>query len=143
MRIRSKEDAIAAYTVSRRGSIPEGCYVTARCFVDLSFMLEDGECLWAVGLGSDDEENWITPGTTTILGPDGKGFSFPNNPNFYDREIMETVLTLLYTEDVAGRVDPDAVVEQVKAITIQRRDAISALLDAAREGTLRRVSRER
>ena len=42
---------------------------------------------WARPL--DDEAESITPGTSTIMGPDGKIWTFPYNPNFYDREIAE------------------------------------------------------
>jgi hypothetical protein len=52
---------------------------------------------------------------------------------------MEMALTHLYIEGVADLVDPDALAEQVKAITWQRDAAICALPDAARRGNLRRA----
>lgn len=139
MRIRSEEDAIAAYVASLSGGIPEGYSVAVSLAMDLSFILEDGTCLWHVGLVPDDEADSITPGTSTIMGPDGKVWRFPYNPNFYDREIVERALTHLYIENVADLVDPDSLCEQVKLITRQRDEAIFALPDAARRGELREV----
>ena len=139
MRIRSEEDAIAAYVASLPGGIPEGYSVAASLVMDLSFILEDDTCLWHVGLVPDDEADSIIPGTSTIMGPDGKIWRFPYNPNFYDREIAEKALTHLYIEDVADLVDPDSLCEQVKLITSQRDQAIFALPEAARRGELRGV----
>ena len=83
--------------------------------MDLSFILEDGTCLWHVGLVPDDEADSIFPGTSTIMGPDGKIWTFPYNPNFFDREIAERAPTHLYIEGVADLVDPDSLCEQVNS----------------------------
>jgi hypothetical protein len=82
--------------------------------MDLSFILEDGTCLWHVGLVPDDEADSIFPGTTAIMGPDGKSWTFPYIPNFYDREIVERALTHLYIEGVADLFHPDSLCEQVE-----------------------------
>ena len=139
MKIHDEQDAIAAYMDSRSGGIPERYSVVARCVVDLSFILEDGTCLWSVSLVPDDEAHVITPGRRTIIGPDGKIWTYPTNFNFYDDEIAERTLTHLYIEEVADLVDPDSWREQVKLITTQRDQAIFAVCDAARQGELRQV----
>ena len=139
MRIRSEHDAVAAYVASLAGGIPEGYSVAASLAVDLSFILEDGMCLWHVGLVPDDEAHLITPGTSTIMGPDGRAWTFVANPNIYDPEVAEKALSLLYIEGVADLVDPDSLREQVKLITEQRDGAIFALPDAARRGELREM----
>ena len=74
---------------SLSGGIPEGYSVAASLVMDLSFILEDGTCLWRVGCPFYDEAESITPGTSTVMGRDGKIWTFPYNPNFYDREIVE------------------------------------------------------
>jgi hypothetical protein len=88
------------YVASLGGSVPDGYYVTAGCIVDLGSMLSDDDGLWSVGLTSEDEANWITGGRRTILGPDGKAWTFSNR-NIHDPEIVKKALTHLYIEGVA------------------------------------------
>jgi hypothetical protein len=104
VRIRNQEDAVAAYVSSLGGRVPDRHYVTASCIADLGSMLSDEDCLWSVGLTSDDEANWITGGRRTILGPDGKAWAFSNR-NIRDPEIVKA-LTHLYIEGAADLVDP-------------------------------------
>jgi hypothetical protein len=111
-------------------SIPEGYHVVATCVIDLGFILDDDECLWRVGFVPDDENDRITGGMTTILGPDGKAWTMSANPNFHDREIAERALTHLYVEGVADLVDPETLADRVKLITRQRDEGIFALPDA-------------
>jgi hypothetical protein len=105
VRIRSQEEAIAAYLATQSGVIPEGYSVTANCVMDLSFILEDGTCLWSVGLKPDDTEGGVTGGYRTFIGPDGKLWRFPSSP-LCDRDIAVSALTHLYLEGVADLVDP-------------------------------------
>jgi len=132
--IRNEEEAVAAYVSRLGGKIPEGHYVVATCVVDLGFILPDDACLWSVGLTSDDEANWITGGVTTILGPDGRGWTFP--VSFHESEIIAMALAHLYIEGVSDLVDPDALAEQLRVITSEKNRAIWALADAARRGDL-------
>jgi hypothetical protein len=136
VRIRSQEEAIAAYLATQSGVIPEGYSVTANCVMDLSFILEDGTCLWSVGLKPDDTEGGVTGGYRTFIGPDGKLWRFPSSP-LCDRDIAVSALTHLYLEGVADLVDSESLAEQVMLITGQRDGAIFALPDAARRGELR------
>ncbi len=120
----------------------EGYYVDATCVVDLSWHFPDDSGLWRVLEIPYDENDRIIPGTTTIVGPDGKAWTHTANPNFYDDEIVETALYLLYFEGLADLVDPEALFERVEAITTQRNHAIYALPDAARRGDLRKAPEE-
>jgi hypothetical protein len=138
MRVRNQDEAIEAYASFRGGQIPEGYYVTARCAVDLGFALSDDACLWSVGLASDDEANSITGDTRTYLGPDGKVWTFPANPRFYRREIIEEALTDIHVEGVADLVDPQTLAEKVKLFTPNEDRSIWSLSVAARGGKLRR-----
>jgi hypothetical protein len=137
VRIRNEEEAIEAYVSSRGGQIPEGYYVTATCVVDLGFALSDGACLWSVGLATDDEGSWLTEGSMSYLGPDGKVWTFPANLNFYDPEIIKKALRHIYVEDVADLVDCKALAEEVKLITRSEKQSIWSLSVAARRGKLR------
>jgi hypothetical protein len=136
VRIRNKDEAIAAFSDSLSGGVPEGYSVIADCAMDLSFVLEDDTCLWSVGLAPDDEAHWITGGENSFMGPDGQLWTFPSNPR-YDRDIAVNALSHLYIEGVADRVDPASLAKQVKLITMKRDDAIYSLSDAARRGDLR------
>jgi hypothetical protein len=129
------------YVASLGGSVPDGYYVTAGCIVDLGSMLSDDDGLWSVGLTSEDEANWITGGRRTILGPDGKAWTFSNR-NIHDPEIVKKALTHLYIEGVADLVDPDRLAEQVKVITQEKDGAIFGLADAARRGDLRHPQKD-
>ena len=136
MRIRNKEEAMAAFLASLSDGVPEGYSVVADCVMDLSFILEDDTCLWSVGLAPDDEAHWITGGERSIVGPDGQLWKFPANPR-YDCDIAVNALSRLYIEGVADCVDPASLARQVNIITSQRDSAIYALPDAARRGDLR------
>jgi hypothetical protein len=137
LRIRSKGDALAAYAATLAGGVPEGYSLFATSAGDLSFMLEDGDCIWHVGLAPEDEDHIIVGGESTFLGPDGKFWTFPSSPNFFDHEIAERALSHLYLEGVADLVDARLLAEQVASITRQRDGAIYGLVDAARRGELR------
>jgi hypothetical protein len=100
-------------------------------------MLEDGDCIWSVGLAPEDEDHVIFGGESTWLGPDGTLWTFRSSPNCFDHEIVETALTGLYLEGVAGLVDAGSLAERVSFITRQRNEAIYGLADAARRGELR------
>jgi hypothetical protein len=113
VRIRNKEDAVAAYVSSIGGEIPEGHSVVATYIVDLGFILADDTCLWSVGLTSDDEANRITERGSTILGPDGRAWTFP--VSFPESELIEMALAHLYIEGVSDLVDPDALAEQLRS----------------------------
>jgi hypothetical protein len=141
VKIHNEQDAIAAYLASRSDGIPEGYSVAARCVMDLSFVLEDGTCLWSVSQIPDDEVHMVFPGMRTIIGPEGKIWKYPANPNFFDDEIALRTLTHLYIEQVADLVDPDSWREQVELITTQRDRAIVAVCDAARRGDLRQAAK--
>jgi hypothetical protein len=136
VKIRSKRDALAAYAATLSDGVPEGYSLFATTAVDLSFMLEDGECIWHVGLSPEDEAHIIVGGESTFLGPDGKLWTFPSSPNFFDHEIAERALLQLYLEGVADLVDAGALAERVAFITRQRDGAIYGLPDAARRGEL-------
>jgi hypothetical protein len=136
VRIRNQDEAIARY-VALRG-IPEGYSVTATCAMDLSLFLKDDECLWSVDLAPHDEAHRIVAGGySRFIGPDGKVWTFPSNPNFYDRDIAVMALAGLYIDGVAGLVNPDALAKQVELIVMQRDEAIRALREAACRGELR------
>lgn len=148
MKIRNKEDAIAAY-VSYRGGLPEGYEVSASVVANLEFELSDGACLWKVrqflpfawqpGFANYDE-SYEEPNEgmpTTIIGPDGRAWNFSDALRLDDSKIVETALTCLYLDGVADLVDPDMLAERLQAITMQKALAMSNLPDAARRGDLR------
>jgi len=137
LKIRSQADALAAYAATLHGGVPEGYSLFATSVVDLSFMLEDDDCIWHVGLAPEDEGHIIVGGESTFLGPDGKLWTFPSSPNFFDHEIAERALTILYLEGVADLVDAAALADQVSFIIRQRNEVIHGLPDAARRGELR------
>ncbi len=93
----------------------------------------------SVRLPSDDEVNWPTGGSTTIVGPDGRTWTFSSNANFHDLEIMKMALILIYTEDVADLVEPDVLAEQVRVITARMNESIRARAEAARRADLQQV----
>jgi hypothetical protein len=43
-------------------------------------MLEDGDCIWSVGLVPEDEDHIVFGGGSTFLGPDGTLWTFPSSP---------------------------------------------------------------
>lgn len=67
-------------------------------------MLEDGDCLWSVGLAPEDEDHISFGEKSTVLGPDGTLWTFPSSPSVFDRDIVERALGVLYLEGVAGAV---------------------------------------
>jgi hypothetical protein len=142
VRIRNEEEAIAAYMASCSDAIPDGHSVAARCDLGLSFILEDGTCLWHIVLVPDDEAHMIFGGDSTFIGPDGKVWTFTANPNFYDHQIARMALAHLYIDGVADLVDAEALKERVEMIVTQRDGAIYALPDAARRGELRQSAED-
>lgn len=137
MKVESEKDAIAAYMASRPFGVPKGYSVAATCLVDFSFLLEDGARLWSIQVVPEDEAQIRIPGTATIVGPDGKVWTYVANPTVYDDEILKVVLIHLYLERVADLVDPDSLFERVEFMTRQRDEAIVSFLDEARRGELR------
>src|SRR5271157_3702058 len=85
--------------------------------------------------------NWITGGRRTILGPDGKAWTFSNH-NIHDPEIVKKALTHLYVEGVVDLVDPDVLAEQIRVITQEKDGAIFRLADAARRGDLSQAQKD-
>lgn len=145
MRISGEEDAIAAFVANHGGTVPDGYYVVATCVMDLGFMLEDYDALWRVAFVPEDEENLIIGGTTTILGPDGQEFEFPNSMMVGggNHEVAIEALTFIYLEGVADLVDPDDLVDAIGGILIETHRASAGLVEAARRGELSREVWER
>jgi hypothetical protein len=136
LRIRHHGDALVASAATLSDGVPERTPFASSA-VELSFMLEDGDRNWSVGLAPEDEDHIIFGGTSTFLGPDGTLWTFPSSPNLFDRDIVETALAVLYLEGAAGLVDARSLAERVSFITRQRNEAVDGLAHATRRGELR------
>jgi hypothetical protein len=145
VKIRSKEDAVAALASQVPAGTLEGNEVTASCLADLGSALGDGACLWRVwltvswqpGLIYTDETN--AERDATFIGPDGRLWRFSS---YLSDEIIKRALTRLYLEGVADLVDEDVLADQVLDIVSEKDEAVQdeailELSDAVRRGDLR------
>jgi hypothetical protein len=135
LRIHNREEAIAAYISHLGGGVPRGYRVEATRIAEVGFATFEDGWLWDVELTNGEPH---IGGMSTIVGPDGKIWTFSSHPASHDPGIVELALFELYTEGVADLVDPGALADQLEVISNQKNDAIRALSDAARRGDLRR-----
>jgi hypothetical protein len=119
MRIRNAGDAKAAFVSYWGDRIPEDVQVAASCIVHLS---GDGG-LWGAWLVIDGVDDPFS-GARTILGPDGRFWSFSSNPAIHDPDITLMGLAHLYEESVSDLVDADQLAQHLKAITRMKDEAV-------------------
>jgi hypothetical protein len=94
-----------------------------------------GTELWSVG--QLDEQGRPLAGAMSIVGPDGRLWTFSSNPSIHDPNLVVGALARLYDSDATQLVELDRLADRIRHLTDERQTQLRAIVRDAQAGELR------